>query len=158
MVSIIFGIVLAFSINQGLAVALSTPMPVVAVESNSMVPTFQKGDILILHGVPAENLAVGDIIVFSPPRQGTPVVHRIVRLNSDGTFQTRGDANPGQLGFEKRIYPEQIQGKVIMIVPYIGWIKLAITEIVLPNILLVIVAALGIFAVYKNVFRKEALK
>ena len=40
----VLGIVLAFGINWGLAFALNTDMPVVAVESNSMVPAFYKGD------------------------------------------------------------------------------------------------------------------
>ena len=87
LVSVMLGIILAFSINQGLALALSTPMPVVAVESNSMVPTFQRGDILILQGIPSDQLGIGDVIVFSPPNQNVPVVHRIVRVNGDGTFQ-----------------------------------------------------------------------
>ena len=47
---VIIGILLAFGINQGLALALSTEIPVVAVESNSMVPTFYQGDILIIQG------------------------------------------------------------------------------------------------------------
>ena len=153
-VSVLFGIILAFSINQGLALALSTQMPVVAVESNSMVPTFQRGDILILQGVPQEELDVGDIIVFSPVGQNTPVVHRVVKVNGDGTFQTQGDANPGQLEFEKKIYPEQIQGRVIMMVPYLGWIKLIIMEVVLPNLLLVIVAGFVVFAAYSEARKK----
>jgi len=148
---IVLGIVMALAINQGLALALSTDMPIVAVESNSMVPTFYKGDILVLQGVPPEQLKVGDIIVFSPtidsqprkdtglfsflnPRGSTPVVHRIVKINPDGTFQTKGDANSGQLPFEKRITPEQIHGKEILVIPWLGWIKLGITEYVIPNI------------------------
>jgi len=64
---VIVGVILAFGVNQGLAFALSTDMPIVAVESNSMIPTFYKGDILVLQGVPADQIMVGDIIVFSPP-------------------------------------------------------------------------------------------
>ena len=108
---IVFGIVLAFGINQALAMALSTDMPVVAVESNSMVPAFRRGDILVLQGVPSEQLVVGDVIVFSPGPWTTPIVHRIIEINDDGTFQTKGDANSGQLSFEKQIHPDQIHGK-----------------------------------------------
>ncbi len=130
---IVFGILLAFGINQGMAFALSTDMPVVAVESNSMVPTFYKGDLLILQGVPTEELGVGDIVVFTPPNRPA-IVHRIIRLNEDGTFQTKGDANPKQLPFESRITPDQIHGKEILIIPYFGWVKIGLMEYIIPNI------------------------
>ncbi len=134
------GIFLALGINQGLAFALSTDMPVVAVESNSMVPTFHKGDILIIQGVrnPEEYwdfLKVGDIIVFSPEGRSTPIVHRLIKKNADGTFQTMGDANnERQLPFEKSIKPSQIHGKMIFVIPFLGWIKIGATEYLLPNI------------------------
>jgi signal peptidase len=130
---IALGIILAFSINQTLAFALSTDMPVVAVESNSMVPTFSRGDILVLQGVPPEQLGVGDVIVFSPDQNAVPIVHRIIKINDDGTFQTKGDANSGQLPFEKSIHPEQIHGKEIMIIPYLGWVKIGMSEYLIPN-------------------------
>jgi signal peptidase I len=151
---IVFGIVLAFGINHSLAFALSTDMPVVAVESNSMVPTFSRGDILILQGVPAEQLKIGDIIVFSPVAGQTPIVHRIIRMNPDGTFQTKGDANMGQLPFEKSISPDQIHGKEIAIVPFLGWVKIGMSEIVVPNIMwfAIIISA---YILYTEVIRSK---
>lgn len=143
-VYVILGILFAFGTNQGLAFALSTDMPIVAVESNSMVPTFYRGDILVLQGVPADQLAVGDIIVFSPPSQSTPIVHRIIEINPDGTFQTRGDANSGQLSFEKSITDSQIHGREIFVIPYLGWIKIGMTEYFLPNVLwFILLGAIG---------------
>jgi signal peptidase len=154
---IILGIVLALSINWGLAFALNTDMPVVAVESNSMVPTFSKGDILILQGAPAEQLKIGDIIVFSPGPGQTPVVHRIIAENPDGTFQTKGDNNNGQLPFEKSIASSEIHGKTIMIVPYLGWLKIGMMEYVLPNMLWVVLAGGVIAFIYMGVkfYRKD---
>lgn len=151
---IVVGIVLAFLINQGLALALSTEIPVVAVESNSMVPTFQRGDILVLNGVDSSELKTGDIIVFQPEYQEIPVVHRIVEINPDGTFQTKGDANTGQLSFERRIQPSQIKGKVIAIVPYLGWVKIGLTEYVIPNIFIVIVLIILIYVSYITLVKK----
>ena len=141
-VYILIGVLLAFGINHGLALALSTDIPIVAVESGSMEPTFYRGDILVLYGATAEDLDVGDIIVFSPSDEATPVVHRIVDINSDGTFQTKGDANSGQLPFEKSIKYEQVHGEVVMIVPYLGWVKLAMTDFIFPNILWIVTAGL----------------
>jgi len=134
-VYVILGVLFAFGTNQGLALALSTDMPIVAVESNSMVPTFQRGDILVLQGIPADQLIIGDIIVFSPESQTTPIVHRIIEVNPDGTFQTKGDANTGQLSFEKKIDENQIHGKEVLIIPYLGWIKIVVIEYIMPNYL-----------------------
>lgn len=154
---VVFGILLAFGINQGLAFALSTDMPVVAVESNSMVPTFYKGDILIIQGVrdPKDYdkfLEVGDVIVFTQSGRQIPIVHRIIKKNLDGTFQTQGDANSGPIVSnsvnEKRVKPEQIKGKMLIIIPYLGWVKIGITEYVMPNIFLVILIIIAITFLY----------
>jgi signal peptidase I len=148
------GVFLALGINQGLALALSTDMPVVAVESNSMVPTFYKGDILVIQGVadPLQYrnfLEMGDIIVFSPEGKAIPIVHRLVGKNDDGTFQTMGDANDGrQLPFEKRIEPSQIHGKMLFIIPFLGWIKIGATEYLLPNIGWLVLAIVTITFLY----------
>jgi len=148
---ILIGVLLAFCINQGMALALSTDMPVVAVESNSMCGeqscTFAKGDVLILQGVNPESLAVGDIIVYSVPNQQTPIVHRIININSDGTFQTMGDANNAQLPFEKSVDASQIHGKEIMVLPAIGWVKIGLTEFVIPNTVWILIAVAGLFAI-----------
>lgn len=145
---IILGVALAVGVNQGMALALSTDMPVVAVESGSMVPTLHKGDLLVLQGVPAEELLVGDIIVFDPEGRVTPIVHRLIDKNPDGTFQTKGDANTYQHAWEKRILPEQIHGKSIFMIPWLGWVKILVMEAFLPNMLWVILAIVCIYIAY----------
>lgn len=125
---IVLGVFLALGINQGLALALHTDLPIVAVQSNSMVPTFSKGDLLVLQGAEPGDISVGDVIVFSHSSSSPPVVHRVIKINPDGTYQTKGDANSGQLPFEKRIEPSQIHGKSILTVPYLGWIKIGAVE------------------------------
>ncbi|MEM5871806.1 MAG: signal peptidase I, partial [Candidatus Aenigmatarchaeota archaeon] len=156
-VYIFLGVFLAFGINFVLGQALSTDMPVVAVESNSMVPTFSQGDILVVQGVKSNEeykdfLKVGDIIVFSVEGRSVPIVHRIIEINPDWTYQTKGDANSGQHQFEKSIKPEQIHGKVIMIIPYLGWVKIGVTEYVIPflvnNILIVFIGILTVIFLY----------
>ncbi len=142
---IVAGVILAVGINWGMGLALGTSMPIVAVESNSMVPSFYKGDILILQGAAREDLAIGDVIVFIPEGRGVPIVHRIVETNLDGSFQTKGDANPQQLPFEKNIPYQTIQGRSIVTVPYLGWVKIGLTEFILPNIIWV---AAGVIVAY----------
>jgi signal peptidase len=157
LVYIFLGVFLAFGINMVLGQALSTDMPVVAVESNSMIPTFYQGDMLIIQG--ARNpqdyknlLHIGDIIVFSAEGRDVPIVHRIKEINPDGSLQTQGDANTAQHPFEKHIVPQQIHGRVVTIIPYLGWVKIGVTEYVLPlvmkNILLVIAACVTVVFLY----------
>jgi len=154
---ILLGVFLAFGLNIVLGQALSTDMPVVAVESNSMVPTFYQGDILIIQGTANPDnyrnmLAIGDIIVFSVEGRDVPIVHRIKAINPDGSFQTQGDANTAQHPFEKRIEPGQIHGKVLMTVPYLGWVKIGITEYLLPfllkNVILIVVMGVTVMFLY----------
>jgi signal peptidase I len=145
---IVIGVVLALGINQGLALALSTDMPIVAVESNSMVPAFYKGDMLVLMGSAQEQLSINDVIVFDPPRGGTPIVHRIVDINIDGTFQTKGDANSGQLPYELSISYEQVHGRVVMIMPYLGWVKIGMTQYLMPNLIWVLLFAVFLGVAY----------
>jgi len=151
------GIVIAFLLNQGLAFALVTDYPVVAVVSDSMTHDattevvhyqwlqenlgynreyvnsmpfsdgFLKGDMPIVQG--SSSYYVGDIIVFSTPNQGVPIIHRIIKINPDGTFMTKGDHNSMLLPFEKSIKPSQIHGKVIFIIPKLGYFKVAVSKL-----------------------------
>jgi signal peptidase I len=146
-VYIIVGVILAWGINQGMALALSTDMPVVAVESNSMVPVFYKGDILVLTGTTG-GPDIGDVVVYSVAGRSVPIVHRVVKVNPDGSYQTKGDANNGQLPFEQHVEEASIHGKVVAIVPYLGWVKLGVAEYVIPNAAYVILAAVLIALVY----------
>ncbi|MEE9405812.1 MAG: signal peptidase I [Candidatus Aenigmarchaeota archaeon] len=152
------GIFLAVIINQAMGLGLTTDMPVVAVESNSMIPTFYKGDLLVLQGVPPEQLAEGDIIVFIPEGSNRAIVHRIIAINGDGTFQTKGDANANQLPFEKRISTGQIHGKKVAIIPYLGWVKIGVMEIFLPNIGWIALGGIILYAGYVYGWKKRPRK
>ena len=84
--------------NNGVA-NLFGYMPM-TVESDSMVPTFSKGDLIICKDIDDINaLKEGDVITFWTIIDGKRVknTHRIVGINeSDGSksFVTRGDNNP----------------------------------------------------------------
>ncbi len=63
-----------------------------AVESDSMVPAFARGDLVVTRAV--RELHVGDTVTFR--KYGRLVTHRIVALGrAAGTYETRGDANAG---------------------------------------------------------------
>lgn len=61
--------------------------------SGSMRPGIQPGDLAIVRPVPVSSLHKGEVIAYLPPNQTTPVMHRIVSIDSQGIV-TKGDANP----------------------------------------------------------------
>lgn len=88
--------------------------------TGSMRPTISPGDLAITQNVPVSSLSVGNVIVFIPPTQSTPVMHRIASLDG-GVITTKGDANnvtdPWHL---------TLQGatayRLVFVVPYLGWL------------------------------------
>jgi len=120
----------------GLSAVLQTPNPIVFVgldpglpwDECSMSPTLNPGDMLLLQGVPARAIAVGNIIVFrSPINPNELIVHRVVEiLFRDGNyyFTTKGDnsrTNPWSLSYEREFPSTYMVGRVILRVPFIGW-------------------------------------
>jgi hypothetical protein len=82
-----------------------------------------KGDVVFAVGT--SNIEKGDVIIFNG---GTnhPIIHRLI--NENEPFSTYGDNNPGQLTIEKQISQNQLIGKAVFKIPYIGWIKLIFFE------------------------------
>lgn len=69
---------------------LNTPYPLAAIVSNSMWPSIKAGDIVVIKGVEAKELKVGDVIVYDSG-DGF-IIHRVVSLDAK-TLITKGDAN-----------------------------------------------------------------
>jgi hypothetical protein len=154
----LLGIFIAFLLNQGLAIALDTDLPVVAVVSNSMMHDatvetnhykwleeslkynrsyvdswpiaggFNVGDMPIVRG--SKDYKIGDVIVYSISGQSVPIIHRIISASPDGTYVTKGDHNGNLLPFESSVSKQQIHGKVIFIIPKLGYFKVAISKII----------------------------
>lgn len=91
---------------------------------------FNKGDIIFVLG--PNNIEVGDVIIFSA-MQTNPIIHRVVDVQSSGYFTTKGDNNIGFLPYEKNINPEQVLGKAVFKIPYVGWIKLIFFDWMKPS-------------------------
>ena len=77
------------------------------------------GDVVVVMG--DKVYKVGDVIVYQPKNARYSVIHRIVAINEDGTYQTKGDRNNAQFPYEKNIHESQIYGKAIFRIPLIGW-------------------------------------
>lgn len=86
---------------------------------------FSKGDLIIIFGKKANELKIGDVIIFNAGR-ANPIIHRVISLNP---IQTKGDHNPGQLNEEKTINLNQVVGVAVAKIPYVGWVKLIFFEI-----------------------------
>jgi len=151
------GIFIAFVLYQGLAFGLGTDMPVVAVVSESMEHDasmqtdhynwlqthmnynqsyvdswpisggFVRGDMPIVQKL--DKYSVGDVIVYSLPNQNVPIIHRIIKVNEDGSYMTKGDNNPALLPFETSVKWQQIHGRVIFIIPKLGYFKVILSDI-----------------------------
>jgi hypothetical protein len=90
------------------------------VVTDSMVPTINPSDKLIVKKIPFEQIQVGEIILFDRPSDHDRViVHRVVSIiNEDPkTIRTQGDANPESIeGTDYPITEEEYIGKLIEII------------------------------------------
>lgn len=89
---------------------------------------FERGDLMFVQGVnPLEDIRIGDVIIVDRGSGVIPLVHRVVAITKgDGQFYftTKGDANPASLSFELYIRPEQIVGRVVFVIPKLGYLSL----------------------------------
>ncbi len=98
---------------------------------------FRKGDIIIVYG--RFKPKIGDIIIFKPNIESTaprPIIHRIVNIK-DEEIETKGDHNANQLIGHNNLYntdethirEDQIVGKAIFKIPFLGWPKIWLIEL-----------------------------
>jgi|APSaa5957512622_1039677.scaffolds.fasta_scaffold28507_3 signal peptidase I len=101
---------------------------------------FSKGDILVVWG--RFTPKVGDVIIFKPNSGSSaprPIVHRLVSIEKQGgelVMGTKGDHNEKQLTGSNNLYKtdetnirdNQVIGKVLFKIPYLGWLKIWFTE------------------------------
>ena len=96
---------------------------VVKVVTGSMEPSIHVGDYIILKQTEPENLQEGDVICFysmDSAIYGKPNTHRIVSVLDDGSFVTKGDANP--INDRVTVAPETIIGKFDGKVGFLRWL------------------------------------
>lgn len=90
------------------------------------------GDLVILTGYSA--LSVGDVIVFDGGRN-VPIIHRIVEIfEEDGEifYVTKGDNNADVQSIigEDKISESKIYGKAALRVPYFGYFRLILSQMI----------------------------
>jgi signal peptidase I len=147
--------------------------------------TLHKGDIVIIQGVNPEDLNANypdsDVIVFHSPITNELIVHRIIgKTEVNGTiyFMTKGDGNGNvwpqtpQTGLDPWDYynptgvsEDCIEGKVIMRIPWVGYIALFMKSglgsnssiIVIPIIVVLIILLIVIEFVVPLLRRKKVV-
>lgn len=97
---------------------------VVKIVSGSMEPSIRDGDYIIIRKTDTAALKAGDIICFySEDRdiKGRLNTHRIVGINGDGSFNTKGDAV--KYPDETAVSPDRIVGKYQGKIGFLRWIN-----------------------------------
>lgn len=93
---------------------------VLTLGSESMVPAIQPGDFIVIFPADAEEVTVGDIILFWNGR-GDKVPHRVIEVHREQDsvyFTTKGDNNQGIWNYEKHISSSRVIGKVHCIIRF----------------------------------------
>ena len=99
-----------------------------AIMSDSMMPVYGRGSMVVVQKVSPMDVSVGDIVQYTMP--GYMITHRVIRIDvkSDGSgdrvFTTKGDNSPSE---DKPVGADQIVGVIRAQVPLIGypsvWLK-----------------------------------
>lgn len=160
----IYSVIVAFIIIVAVLLIIST-LPItgnykaMTVISGSMEPAIKIGSVVVVK--PSEDYQIGEIVSYGKfGKNNSPITHRIVEItNPDGEekiFRTQGDANDGP--DQSAITKEQILGKVLFAVPYLGY-AVDFAKKPLGFALIIIVPALAIIAdEIKNIIKELKTK
>ena len=109
-------------------VPLVWEMRPMVVQSDSMRPALDRGDLVVVQTVSAEDAAVpGRVLAFDDPGvPGRVTTHRVDSVDDDGTIWTRGDANPERDSMP--ITVDDVRGMARLVVPLVGLPKLWLAE------------------------------
>lgn len=95
------------------------PLKIIGIETPSMTPNINVGDAVVIDkNANKDKLKEKDIIAYKNA-DGVLVIHRIINVNSDGTFITKGDYN--NTSDPLYVNKKQVVGKVMLKIPYIAY-------------------------------------
>jgi len=106
-----------------------TKYQMIAIASDSMFPSYQRGDAVIFEDVEVSTIKVGDILVFSNNEQ--VITHRVAKIKESENklyFYTKGDAN-NSLDAEP-VKQENVLGIIKNGIKYIGYPTVILNEII----------------------------
>lgn len=139
---------------------------------SSMWPTYDKGDMFLLHHAKPENIHLGDVIVYVSDNYATKgmlIIHRVVNIvtieTAQGTkyyYQVSGD-NPDTnnvidvYNSTGTLIPyDAVKGKTIFLIPKVGYIRILFTDnILFRTLFIVIFVGLAIYIFFSPEKKEE---
>ena len=122
--------------------------------SPSMIPTINVGDGVVVKRSSDKELNIGDIITFSSTDlnySGLTVTHRIVSKqytqNGKLVYRTKGDNN--SVEDAASVITDNIYGKVIIKMPYIGYIQEFLSKP--TNFIVIFVGIISLVLIYDGI-------
>ena len=111
---IIYGIIaIIFILVSGVL-----PIYMMGIGSGSMEPIIYKGDAIVLTKVNKDTeLELEDIIAYEDENE--IIVHRIIQINDDNTYVTKGDNNTTRDPLD--VKHSTVKGKVLFRIPYLAY-------------------------------------
>jgi signal peptidase I len=140
-----------------IALMMGTYLPLMTISSQSMQPTLNQGDLIVLRGEQTENIDLGDIVAFDVPSPydklaSSPTVHRVVEKwneNEETYFKTRGDNNNDVDTW--KVPEENVVGKYSQFkIPYIGFILIFLKTPLGLALLVLTIAFAIVYEYYKK--------
>ena len=110
------------------------------ITTDSMKPNLRVGDIVIIQKTENDDLSVNDVITYRLSNDLERITHRVVDKSTD-IYVTKGDNN--KLEDKNIVRYENIEGKVIFKIPFIGKVFLKV-----ENVLYVIFLSIIILTIY----------
>ena len=149
---IIFSVFLFFSWDKQIL-----PYYVYAIESGSMEPMLERGDLIIVKRESDYN--VGDVVTFYLPHRKEYITHRVVRIENS-MYYTKGDANDVEDSYGLLL--KDISGKYKYKIGYLGFgviflrtVTGVVTCIVVPSSLLLGIILSDFGRAIKRIYSEE---
>lgn len=124
------------------------------IKTTSMEPTINVNDVVLTKEVEQQDLKVGDVITFQQKRE--VITHRITKIEeNEGEFEytTKGDNNNIEDIF--KISYENIEGKHVLTIPYLGKI-VQILDNKLVFLIILLIILIFMFIQLQNQEKKDS--
>lgn len=123
------------------------------VQSGSMTPALPVGAIVYVDtNADAGGVLPGEVVAFELG-EGKTCTHRVVAVNSDGTYVTKGDAN--ESADKAPVPPSDVIGTVVFDVPYAGFVLAGLTQHRVAFAVFAFAALLGTYGLSRLLEGKE---
>jgi signal peptidase len=120
--------------------------------TGSMEPTLPVGSVIAIKIINPNTLQESDIICFQTSPDKPWTTHRIINITDEG-FITKGDAN--EEPDTEIVKKENVIGKVVLIIPYIGYLSYFVHTPLGFILLIIIPATLIIIGEVRNIIKHK---